>query len=200
MRRISIAFALALVVGLLAVPATLAASGPKPQLNFGQELNAAQCSGGTLVINVTMKVVNDLDSGQAGNYWAHDNYNKHVQVWQTGPNTFCVVASYDGKFTSIGDQTTPGATDTFTASITGTYQGGYRATITGSLNVDPGHATRGNIGTFDFHDRTTTYNYVADYFQPGNTFTYDWWGWIYHGGSNGTWVNSIDGNSGDITG
>ena len=25
-----------------------------------------------------------------------------------------------------------------------------------------------------------------------------WWGWIYHGGHNGAWVNSIEGNQGDI--
>jgi hypothetical protein len=37
------------------------------------------------------------------------------------------------------------------------------------------------------------------YLNPGWKATYEWWGFIYHGGSNGTWVNSGDGNSGDIT-
>ena len=26
-----------------------------------------------------------------------------------------------------------------------------------------------------------------------------WWGWVYHAGSNGSWVNAVSGNSGDIT-
>ena len=29
--------------------------------------------------------------------------------------------------------------------------------------------------------------------------TPQWWGWIYHGGNNGAWVNSSAGNQGDIT-
>ena len=41
----------------------------------------------------------------------------------------------------------------------------------------------------------------------GATFTLEWWGWVYHGGSNGPWVNACDpsegpeceGSSGDIT-
>ena len=42
------------------------------------------------------------------------------------------------------------------------------------------------------------WNWVGQYFESGYNFTYEWWGWIYHAGKHGTWVNSIDGNSGDI--
>lgn len=207
MRRISIAFVLALAMGLLAVPAAFAAQGPQPTLNFGQELNASQCGNGTLVIDVTMKVVNDADSGFGG-YWALDNYTKHVQVWQTGEDTFCAVASYMGEFTSVAG-TSPSGNSMISDGVTGTMQGGYRTTqFTGTL--DPQLATHGNIGTFDYTCTITGgiasgcnyFSWVDTYFTNASGLTFDWWGWIYHAGNNGTWVNSSDYlyGLGDITG
>ncbi len=87
-------------------------------------------------------------------------------------------------------------------------EGGYRATITGTLKADPANSTRGNIGEFDYAcdidadpgDRSTCtlFNWVNEYFETWN-FSYNWWGWVYKTGQNGTWVNSSDGNQGDIT-
>jgi hypothetical protein len=41
----------------------------------------------------------------------------------------------------------------------------------------------------------------SDYFTGVSGFAFDeWWGWVYHAGNNGSWVNAIDGNEGNITG
>src|SRR5205823_6349178 len=52
---------------------------------WGTQLSASSCVGkiGSPVVNINEKVVNDVDSGLAGN-WAIDSYNRHIQVWQTG--------------------------------------------------------------------------------------------------------------------
>jgi hypothetical protein len=176
-----------------------------PSLNWGTEVNAGQCPDGTLVINVTHKVTNDADSGDAGNYWAYDNYNKHIQVWQTGADAFCAIVRYVGSFTTVATRS-PGNTDDISAGITGTFQGGYRANITGTLDPSPTSQSRGNLGTFDYQwagdpsDGTVTpFDWVGTYFSSISIFDQVWWGWIYHGGANGTWVNVVSGNSGDIT-
>jgi hypothetical protein len=43
-------------------------------------------------------------------------------------------------------------------------------------------------------------DWLTLYFSSTSGFNLDWWGWIYHSGSNGTWVNAISSSSGDITG
>ncbi len=191
-------------IGLaLIIPAALA---QELTLNWGQQVNAAQCDRtGRPVINVTHEVTNDIDSGLGG-WWAYDNYNRHIQVWQVGADTFCALVSYDGSFVT-DDGPSPGNTDTIAAGITGSMAGGYRATITGTLN--PTLRTRGFIGAFNYgcdvdalngrDSCTGLFNWLDAYFSAGWTFTYEWWGWIYTTENNGTWINSIDGNQGDIT-
>ena len=195
---------LSILVLLLAVIPVMSA-GAAPASNQSAQLNAAQCNGGELVINVTQKVENDVDSGVAGNNWAYDQANRQIQVWQTGLNTFCAVVRYEGSFLTIAGAS-PGNTDTdgIAAGITGTFHGGYVANITGTLIPDPSYRTRGNIGTFNYDCNTAGvcpgyFNWVATYFAPSYVFDYVSWGWTYHGGKNGTWVNSSDGNFGDIT-
>src|SRR4051794_6844671 len=84
----------------------------------GQQLAASACGGGKLVINVTQKVTNDRDDGQGGNVWASTSYNRQVQVWQLGPNTFCGTVNYSGgQFQTVAGATTPGATGTFAKSV-----------------------------------------------------------------------------------
>lgn len=110
---------------------------------------------------------------------------------------------YLGSFVT-DDGPSPGNTDTIAAGIEGTFEGGYRGTITGTLNPSPSYRTKGNIGTFDYGcdvdtgSCTSLFSWLATYFTS-YSFSYDWWGWVYHGGDNGTWVNSLDGNQGDIT-
>lgn len=191
-------------LGLL-VPGRQAIAAPSVHLNWGSKVNPGQCGGvpGKLVVNVTQHVINDIDSGVAG-FWATDDYNRHIQVWQVGPSTFCADVRYVGSFVT-DDGPSPQNTDTIAAGIEGTFEGGYRATITGTLNATPALRTKGNIGTSDYGcdidtgDCTNRFSWPDAYFTTGYSFTYDWWGWVYHGGRHGTWVNSQDGDQGDIT-
>lgn len=202
-RLISIA---ATLIAVLAM--ALPAGAASPASARSAQLSAAQCPAGELVINVTQKVVNDVDSGVAWNYWAVDQYNRHMQVWQVGPGTFCAVVSYAGSFLTVAGAS-PQNTDIdgIAAGITGTFQGGYVSNVFhGTLNSSPAYRTRGNIGTFDYGCDPTTgacpgyVSWLGTYFSPAPVdFDYSSWGWTYHGGKNGTWVNSIDGNQGDIT-
>ena len=203
---------LALLVLPLSVRPVLAAPGGPPHLNWGSELNADQCPQGELVINVTHKVVNDIDSAVGGGFWATDTYNRHIQVWEVAPGTFCAVVRYTGQFVT-DDGPSPQGTDIdgIAAGITGTFEGGYRSTIfSGTLNPGPAYRTRGNIGAFDYgcdvendpgdySSCTGLFSWVGTYFTSTSGFDLEWWGWVYHSGDNGTWVNSGDGNEGDIT-
>ena len=183
-----------------------ALAAPSEHLNFGQQINAAQCNaGGKMVINVAQHITNDADSGIGGNAWAFDDFNRTIQVWQTGPNTFCAVVRYHGSFTTLAG-VSPGATGTVAAGVGGTFEGGYQSTVfTGTLKASPSLSTRGNIGNFDYMCDTSfncpgAIDFLSVYFDSTSGFDLAWWGWIYHAGNNGTWVNAITGNSGDITG
>lgn len=190
-----------LVVSMIAVSAS--SSRANPSLNSGKELSAANCdTSGKPVINVTQKVVNSIDSGEGGNYWAYDNFNRHIQVWQNTTTEYCALVQYDGKFDSQAGQQSPGNTDTLSGKEDGTFKGGYRAKITGALRSEPGYKTNGSIGTVDYQcniggNCPGAVNWVGEYFGPSYTFSYEWWGWSYNY-KNNTWVNSSDGNSGDI--
>jgi len=202
MRRLAVLTMMAAIL-VFVVLAGQATAGPS--LNWGSEVDAGQCPPGKLVLNVTHKVVNDADSGVASNYWAYDDYNKHIQVWQASPDAFCAIVRYVGSFTTVATRS-PGNTDDISAGITGTFEGGYRANITGTLNPDPTSRTRGYLGPFDYQwggdpaDGTIIpFDWVGTYFSSISIFDQVWWGWIYHAGANGTWVNAVSGNSGDIT-
>jgi hypothetical protein len=182
------------------------ASAAPSTLNWGTEVNASECTpSGAPVVNVVEKVLNGVDSGEGGNYWAFSNYTRHIQVWATSTNDeYCAVVQYSGRFYGEEGQTSPGNNEALDGDEDGTFQGGYRATITGSLLESPGWKTRGSVGTVDYDcdidgNCDGYVDWVAQYFGGGYGFSYEWWGWIYHGGRFGTWVNSIDGNSGDIS-
>jgi hypothetical protein len=192
------------VLCMFAVLPTGVMANPGPQLTYGPETATSACDKGKLVVNVIQSVVNDIDSGTNG-YWAIDNYHRHISVRQIDDTTFCAVLDYNGQFTTFAS-TSPGVTDSpLSAGITGTMHGGYRAIIEGTF--DPQWDTRGSLGEFDYgctppNDSTCTDrpDWVAQYFPSGYDFEFEWWGFIYQGGNNGTWVNSSDGNEGDITG
>jgi len=190
----------AVMLSAMAVPAFAAPH----TLNWGTEVNASECEKvGKPVINVVQSVVNDVDSGLGG-YWAFDNYTKHIQVWRaTTLGEYCAVVKYAGQFDAQAGQTSPGAGGSLDGDEDGTFEGGYRATVTGTLLNTPSWVTRGSVGKFDYACNLSAncsgyVSWIAQYFEPGYVFDYDWWGWIYHAGNNGSWVNSIDGNSGDI--
>ena len=160
-----------------------------------------QCSG-DLVLNITYKIENSMDSGIAGNYWAYDFLNRHIQVRQTGENEYCAEVRDTGYFVTVEGRS-PGDTDDIAAGIEGRVNGGYVMTIQGSL--DPTYDTFGNIGVFDYECNPVSgvcenaFNWIAAYFSAGFSYSYQEWGWKYHTAKNGTWINSSDGNSGDIT-
>ena len=187
-----------LALAALVVPFCVGQALAAPVEHFGQ------CHGsGRPIINVVQRIQNDIDSGVNGNYWAYDDLRRHIQVWQTGTNAYCAVVRDQGSFTTVAGDS-PGGSTTIAAGITGTFKGGYTARITGTLKATPGASTRGFIGDFDYQCDASTGNcpgYVSWpdlYFNTGSTFDYISWGWIYHGGNNGRWVNAVTGNRGDI--
>ncbi len=164
----------------------------------GQNLNPSSCDkSGAPVINVNWKVINDPDSGFHGN-WATDNYNKHLQVWQSEDGSYCGVVKYEGKFVTTGPNS-PQDGLPLGAGIKGTFEGGYYTLpFTGTLQKDV--QVKGNLGTFDMTKNPL--DWVSYYFgtSADSTFNYTYWSWTYHAGNNGTWINAWDGSSGDITG
>ena len=199
-------FVMMTAVAVVAAAATTLAGPTKPlTLNWGQHLNARACdASGPPVINVMVKVRNDADSGEAGNFWAFDDYNKQIQVFPQADGTYCaIVRSTGGKFDAQAGQTSPGGGNTLSGNDDGTFEGGYMATIDGTLLANPAWRTHGNVGTVDYAcdlagNCPGVVSWLGQYFARGYSFEYQWWGWIYHAGRNGTWVNSIDGNAGDI--
>ena len=178
------------------------------------------CSGavkGNQIINVIEVVTNDADSGQAGNYWAFDNFTRSIQVWNTGPDTYCAVVKFSqATFQGIAGQQSPGSTSTTGGILTGdehgTFRGGYEAAITGQLDVsDAGNwPLRGNVlpnpvnyqcdssgNCPGFIDWTTRYFNTSD---SSFTFNENPWGWTYVAAdkNDGVWTNASTGNSGDI--
>jgi len=210
MRKLSI---LATLVGF-AVLVVLGGQGfSKPtHPTFGTFVNASGVPiGSVLILNIIYKVTNDEDSGNVG-YWALDNYNKQVQVWQVPDGSFYAVARYEGKWQTFEGALSPGLGEPQSSDASGTFEGGYTATFTGTFT--PGsQEIRGNIGTFDLGGTkadvllgtygagqvgiTTPFSYLVAYFPGAADFTYVHWGWIYHYRSQ-TWNNFDYGTTGDI--
>ncbi len=193
--RKSVSFVAALVA-VLATAATVSAYG-------GPQTSGSVC-GGKLVVNVDQKVVNDADSKVGGGSWALDAYTRHIQVRQSDVNAFCATVSYTGKFVTTGP-TSPANLAPLSSGVKGTEDGGYAATFTASLLDSPGWRTHGSVGTFDYQCDVSSacvgrVNWLDQYFTAdwANDFDYLWWGWQYKSARNGTWINSSDGNSGDI--
>jgi len=191
------------------VPAAAVGQAASPSeaafhLDFGEQLAASNCNGtGAPVVNITEKIANDADSGQAGNYWGLDSFNRTIQMWKTGANSYCAMVKYEGKFAGIAGQRSPGNTATLTGSEAGVITGGYKATITGTLMSSPLWKTSGSVGTVDYQCDSAgncpgAISWTDQYFSPGYTFDQPWWGWIYRAGGNKVWVNAVTGNQGDI--
>ena len=185
---------------------TAVADSSKITLNWQKELNKKKCDNliGSPIINVTQKVSNDADSGIAGNYWAFDSYKRDIKVWKTNtPGVFCAIVKYHGEFKAVAGQKSPGNTGILTGKEHGSMEGGYRAVITGSLLENPTWRKKGSVGKFDYKcdingNCPGRVNWSDQYFTAGYTFEQPWWGWIYRAGRNGTWVNAVSGNLGDI--
>ncbi|MHB8910784.1 MAG: hypothetical protein ACYDAA_18065 [Syntrophales bacterium] len=212
MKKLSIMVTLVSFIGLLLLGGQALA---KPTHSaFGTFVNAGGVPAGSkLVLNVSYKVINDEDSGNVG-YWALDNYNKTLQVWQAPDETFYVVARYTGQWQTFAGALSPGLGTIESKDTSGTLQGGYVATFAFSGIINPGDLkANGNIGTYDFGGTKAdillgTYGAgqtgplspvsVLDLYFPGYTsFNYINWGWTYHY-KNQSWDNFDTGTTGDI--
>ena len=194
---------------LLACGALAASVSAAPGLKLDkQDIGPKQCNAGAkLVVDVHFKILNDADSGFGGNYWANDNLDRHLRIWQQGPTAFCAQVEDHGKFVTYAG-TSPGGAGTVSAGITGNIEGGYIAQITGTFAPPSDLATRGDLGTFDMGcdplgNCSGSRPSFLSYFSGSPAWTQPQWGWIYHAGKNGTWLNQDDvaaADSGDITG
>ncbi len=165
--------------------------------------------GGPVDVNYTLK--NDYDSGVAGNAWANDTINRHLQIRQVGNSTpgdttqYCATVDDTGAFVTFAGAS-PAGTGTVTAGIVGRINGGYDTNLfTGTLDPSPAYKTHGNLGAFDLQC-TDAYNCPGahpsflSYFNGSPSWDYANWNWAYHTAKNGSWLNADSGNSGDITG
>jgi hypothetical protein len=173
--------------------------------------NPQQCTQGTLVVNVNYTLKNDYDSGVAGNAWANDTINRHLQIRQVGRSAptsatqYCAMVDDTGAFVTFAG-ISPAGTGHVSAGINGRIMGGYDTTLfTGTLNPSPAYVTHGNLGTFDLQC-TDAYNCPGahpsflSYFNGSPAWDYADWSWAYHTAKNGDWLNADTGNTGDITG
>jgi hypothetical protein len=186
--------------------AALLATGVTATTAFASSNNPPGCGGGKPIVNVNYTLVNDFDSGVAGNAWANDTINRHLQIIDLGGGTYCALVNDTGSFVTF-QGSSPQNTGTVSAGITGRINGGYTSTtFTGTLNTSPAYASHGNLGTFDLQciDAYTCPGVHPSFLSYFSSQTWDGnlasWGWSYHTARNGDWVNASTGNTDDITG
>ena len=194
--------------GLL-VPAVLALAVASPAQGASGPKNLG-CGAGKLVLNVTYRVQNDVDTGVKGNNWAFDTYTRAVHVWRKAPGRFCSASSYEGEFTTIAGWS-PGGKTQLPAGIRGTFRGSSVTTFRGTLAAG-GAPVRGFLGVKDFACTSDvqkgqcsgTYDWLREYFTGIAAFRYVRYGFTYHAteGGKGTWMDRLEGGtirfSGDI--
>lgn len=212
------------VLGILAVVALVligvAPSYAQPDMTWNEfgalfrgETDPDECSPtGRTVVSVTHKVVNDNDSGFGG-YWAMDSYSRLLTIVEVeaptspgGPGKYCAVAQYYGNFVTLAGAS-PNTTCALNAGVKGQFRGGRRTVVfEGTLNPSPSQKITGNLGIFDYQcdgsgNCLSLFSWPATYFlAPAPAVGDAWWGWMYYGYGNGSWINAIDplGSSGDI--
>jgi hypothetical protein len=177
-------------MGGLIVPIVLAlaiASPPQSAQNLG-------CGAGKLVLNVTYRVENDVDTGVDGNNWAFDSYMRTVRVWRKAPGRFCSASIYDGEFTTIEGPSPAGIRGTFKGSSVTTFRGTF---------APAGAPVRGFLGVKDFACTSAdekgqcsgTYDWLRAYFTSIARFRYVRYVFRYHATENGvgTWSDTLTG-------
>jgi hypothetical protein len=208
-RSLSIAVIFAMV--MVSVMAQAAFALPNRPLVSGPSVkDPGVPKGSKLILDISLKVTNDEDSGNVG-YWSLDNYNKKIQVWQVTPGSFYAVVKYDGKWKTFKNALSPGAGVPEAKDASGTFEGGYNATFDGTFA--PGHQkTKGSIGSFNFNGTKadillgtygaqtgspTPFDNFAAYFPGYSNFVQPQWGWTYHYKKQ-AWYDFSSGISGDI--
>ncbi|CAN5129019.1 hypothetical protein BH18ACT12_BH18ACT12_14300 [soil metagenome] len=194
------------VGALVAAALALAAASPgaaSAQTNLG-------CGSGKLLLSVSYRVQNDVDTGVKGNNWAFDTYTRAVRVWRKSPGRYCSASTYRGEFTSIAGSS-PGGRWQLPAGIRGRFKGSSTTTFRGTFA--PGRsAVRGPLGLKDFMCSAAdvkgqcsgTWDLLRTYFNGIDRFKYVRYASHYHATENGkgTWTDRYMGGkvyvSGDI--
>jgi hypothetical protein len=167
----------------LALTVSSPAAGAPPK-NLG-------CGAGKLVLSVTYRVVNDVDTSLKGNNWAFDTYARSVRVWRKAPRRFCSASTYNGVFTSLAGWS-PGGKVQLPAGIRGTLKGSSVTTFRGTFA--PGTAAvRGTLGVKDFACTSAdergrcsgTWDWLRAYFRDVAAFKYVRYVFMYHATENG---------------
>jgi hypothetical protein len=185
---------------------TLALAAAAP----AQAVTNPGCGSGKLVLNVTYRVENDVDTGMRGNNWAFDSYQRAVHVWRKAPGRFCSASSYNGEFTSI-EGWSPAGKVQLPAGIRGSLKGSSVTTFRGSF-APGGAPVRGFLGVKDFACSSAdvkgqcsgTFDWLREYFTGIAAFRYTRYSFTYHATENGkgTWRDYLAGGkvrfSGDI--
>jgi hypothetical protein len=189
MKALVVASALA-VLSAVVVP-TASAAGER-----------TSCFYGTVVVDVTQRVYDDVDAGLAGNAWASKMYNRRIVVRQTGWRTFCAYSTAGGYFTTLAGES-PGTTGWLNAGISGTVMSQWRST---SFNATflPLAATSGALPPIDFQCKATFFcpgyaDWRQLYFRDVVGYDVWQWDWGFNGGTYGSWQHRSIGTSGDIT-
>ena len=197
-------FFFAAVFGLVFVSSVSAATSTKEfSEEYKRELSLPACSDGELVVDVSHNVVNDIDSGFHG-YWAYDAYVRDLKAYKHADGLFCVTAKYRGTYDAQAGYLSPGAGLQLDGDEDGLLKGGYWGKVRGTLKETPDYQTTGYIGTFDYGcdiattNCTSPFSWLDAYFEPGYSFAYGWWGWLYQAPNHGWWINGSTGSTGDI--
>ena len=172
------------------ITATTALASPGP-VSTGKQVCKAS---GQAVVNVHYTYTSP-DSGVGVERWADDIINRQLQIWKLADG-YCASVSDQGSFVTVAGPAPGGSGNTVSDGITGKLKGGYTTTRLTLTDPDAGFnpsklATRGDLGSYigDARPSFVSYGLSGDLAK---------WGWVYQTANNGTWTNSVDGNSGDI--
>ncbi len=155
------------------------------------------------VVDGTLTIDNLVDLGSDGHVWAHDTSTERVRVWKIGPRLYCVRRDADVTWVSYAG-ISPAGTGTISAGVTGTAHGTVYLRVSGPFT--PVYPTSGNIGHFDAQcqpDGTCTGlepRIITLYFPHFTHLDFGWYDYLATSPDNGTWHQTPDGDTGDITG
>ena len=159
------------------------------------------------VVDVTRHIVNVDDYGTDGHIWALDTYAERIRIWrvgQVGSHQFCIHFDDGGTFRSFAG-VSPNSTGTVSDGVTGTWSGTIEAYLT--ADFAPTAPTGGDLGTIEANcDQAASC--AVDVPYPNTMYfggslqhvRYTTFGATFDGGAHGTWVQSLDSSTGDITG
>jgi hypothetical protein len=166
------------------------------------------CSG-TLLVDVSARILNEADAGVLGNVWALDAITERARVWQTtapvavgSPGGYCVVESSSGSFATFAGPS-PEGTGAVTAGVRGLLASVQRFEVAAIFR--PLVPLSGFLGTFDFGCNQQgvcpgNVRFSSLFFQQITGVSGAGLASVYVAGQHGTWIQTSSGDFGDITG